>query len=101
MKLTIADVEHIAHLARLDLADAEKEQYTEELSAILTLVEVLQQVDTTGVKPTSHITAELDELRPDVVVQLDDITRGKLIALFPESKADLLVVPPVFTEYKK
>lgn len=101
MKLTTADVEHIANLARLDLSDAEKEQYTSELSAILSFVEVLQGVDTAGVSPTSHITATLDELRPDVPVQLDDVARAKLVASFPVSKADLLVVPPVFSEYKE
>lgn len=101
MKLTTADVEHIALLARLDLTEQEKEHYTTELSAILSFVEGLQSVDTTGVEPTSHITEELSELRPDVAIQCDDETRAHLIALFPASKADLLTVAPVFSAYKE
>lgn len=100
MKLTTADVEHIALLARLELTEQEKEHYTTELSAILSFVEGLQSVDTTGIEPTSHITEELTELRPDVVVQCDDETRARLIASFPASKADLLTVAPVFSAYK-
>ncbi len=101
MKLTVDDVEHIARLARLDLSDAEKERYTTELSAILSYAEILQEVDTTGVAPTSHITDELAVLRPDVAIQCDDVTRARLIGSFPQSKADLLTVAPVFSSYKQ
>lgn len=101
MKLTTADVMRIAQLARLDLTESEQERYTSELSAILSYAEMLGEVDTTGVQPTAHITAELGELRPDAVMQCDDRTRAQLIAQFPQSKADLLTVAPVFSSYKQ
>jgi len=101
MKLTTDDVLHIAKLSRLELTNAETERYTEELSAILSFVETLQEVDTTGVLPTSHITETLDELRADSVVQISDIERAQLIAQFPASKADLLTVSQVFSSYKE
>lgn len=101
MKLTVENVERIAGLARLDLSDAEKERYTTELSAILSYAEILQEVATDGVAPTSHITDELADLRPDVAVQCDDTTRAKLIGSFPDAKADLLTVAPVFSSYKE
>ncbi len=100
MKLTTEDVERVARLARLELSADETERYTTELTAILSFVEGLQAVDTTGVAPTSYITDELDELRADDVVQIDAGERAQLIDAFPVSKADLLVVPPVFSNYK-
>ncbi|MCX6780777.1 MAG: Asp-tRNA(Asn)/Glu-tRNA(Gln) amidotransferase subunit GatC [Candidatus Magasanikbacteria bacterium] len=101
MKLSREEVEHIALLARLELTEAEKERYATELSAILGYVERLQEIDTTNVEPTSYITETLDALRPDTVVQLDEATRAELINEFPSSRADLLVVPPVFSDYKE
>lgn len=101
MKLTTEDVEHIAKLARLDLTDQEKERYTAELSAILSYVERLQELDTTNVEPTMHLTPELSALRPDTISQIDVTTRARLIAAFPSVKADMLAVPPVFSEYKE
>ena len=46
MKLTIEQVEHIAELAKLELTAAEKEQYREQLSAILEYADMLQTLDT-------------------------------------------------------
>lgn len=101
MKLSIEQVEHIAKLARLELTDAEKERYQTDLSAILSFVEVLQTLDTKKVKPTAHITEALESLREDVVVSVTDEERAQLVAAFPKSRAGLLAVPPVFTEYKE
>lgn len=101
MKLTIQDVEHIAHLARLDLTDAEKERYTTELSAILSYVENLQKLDTSAVEPTSHITETLSAPRADVPQPVSDEVRAKLVAAFPKTRAGLLAVPSVFIGYKE
>ena len=45
MSLTLADVEKIAHLARLELTEAEKQKYLEQLSAILHYAERLNELD--------------------------------------------------------
>ena len=54
-KLTRADVERIAALARLDLSASEVTLFVHQLGDILTYVEQLQQLDTSGVPPTAHI----------------------------------------------
>ncbi len=46
MSITIKDVEHVANLARLDLSEAEKEQFAGQLNAILKYAEKLNQLDT-------------------------------------------------------
>jgi aspartyl-tRNA(Asn)/glutamyl-tRNA(Gln) amidotransferase subunit C len=55
MSLSIQEVEHIARLGRLELSDAEKEQFTEQLNEIIHYVEILNQLDTAGVEPTAHV----------------------------------------------
>jgi aspartyl-tRNA(Asn)/glutamyl-tRNA(Gln) amidotransferase subunit C len=67
MSLTLQDVEKIAHLARLELTDAEKAQYLEQLTAILEYAEMLTELDLTGIAPTAHAIAQENVLRDDVV----------------------------------
>lgn len=63
--ITKDQVEHIAKLARIELTDAEKEKMTKELGAILTYVEKLNEVDTTGVESTAQVTGLEDVFRKD------------------------------------
>lgn len=67
MSLTIQEVEHIARLARLELSDAEKEEYTGQLNEILSFVEKLNQLDTTGIEPTAHAIQVQNVFRKDEI----------------------------------
>ena len=51
---THADVERVAHLARLELTHEEKDLFARQLAEILAYAEQIQRVDTEGVPPTSH-----------------------------------------------
>jgi aspartyl-tRNA(Asn)/glutamyl-tRNA(Gln) amidotransferase subunit C len=67
MKVDIADVEHVALLARLQLSAAEKEVFTGQLNAILEYVEKLNELDTTGVEATYHAVPNQNVMRQDEV----------------------------------
>jgi aspartyl-tRNA(Asn)/glutamyl-tRNA(Gln) amidotransferase subunit C len=54
MSLTRDQVRWVAHLARLELSDAELAAMTPQLSAILDYVNQLQQVNTDNVEPLAH-----------------------------------------------
>ena len=54
MSLTADDVRWVAHLARLELTDAELETMTRQLGAIVGYVDQLRQADTDGVEPLAH-----------------------------------------------
>jgi aspartyl-tRNA(Asn)/glutamyl-tRNA(Gln) amidotransferase subunit C len=69
MKLTKDQVQKIANLAKLKLSDEEVEKYSNQLSDILTWVEVLKEVDTSGVKETNQVTGLTNIVRPDLVKQ--------------------------------
>jgi len=65
MTLTLAEVEHIAQLARLKLTPAEKELYRAQLSAILEYAARLQKLDTSGIPPTASVLPPRSVLRED------------------------------------
>ena len=69
MSLSITDVKYIAHLARIELNDAEAEATLHKLSGILGLIEQMQAVDTTGITPMSHSQDLTQRLREDVVTE--------------------------------
>ncbi len=65
MKISIKEVEKIAHLARLDIEDGLKETLAEQLSHILDYMDTLQKVDVTGVTPVSGAAFMNNVLRQD------------------------------------
>jgi aspartyl-tRNA(Asn)/glutamyl-tRNA(Gln) amidotransferase subunit C len=67
VKLTRDDVLKLARLARLDLTDAEVEEYSHELSEILQYVEQLATVDVAGLQPTNQVTGLTNVMRDDEV----------------------------------
>jgi aspartyl-tRNA(Asn)/glutamyl-tRNA(Gln) amidotransferase subunit C len=96
MSLTLADVEKIAHLARLELTEAEKQQYLEQLSAILDYAERLNELDLTNILPTSHAIAQQNIMRPDVPeasLPMDD-----LLFNAPQKKENQFVVQAVLDD---
>jgi len=65
MKLTRAEVEHIAELAKLGLTEEEREKFREQLSAILEYAEMLQRLDTEAIPPTATVLPLRNVMRPD------------------------------------
>ena len=85
MKITKQEVEHVARLARLELSEQETDKLTEQLSNILTYVEQLNKLDTSGVEPTSHVLDLRNVMRDDVVVP--GLSQERALANAPEKAA--------------
>ena len=66
MKITRAEVEHVAKLARLELSDEEKETFTGQMDAILAYVDKLNELDTSGIIPTAHAVPMENSFRDDM-----------------------------------
>ena len=96
MKLSPQEIEDIATLARLELSDAEKKMYAEQLSVVLEYMKILDEVDTSNVEETCQVTGLMDVVREDEVVDSGMNTKGKLIESFPEKEGDMLKVQAVF-----
>jgi aspartyl-tRNA(Asn)/glutamyl-tRNA(Gln) amidotransferase subunit C len=93
MKLTLAEVEHIAELARLDLTPEEKERYRQQLSAVLEHASRLQEVDTSQIPPTSSVLPPRSVLRNDVAIEFP--ARKELLDAAPCKEGNQYRVPPV------
>jgi aspartyl-tRNA(Asn)/glutamyl-tRNA(Gln) amidotransferase subunit C len=63
--LSIEDVERIAALAHIELTDTEKQLFTRQLAGILAYAQQLQEVDTSGVPATAHVSGDLRAERDD------------------------------------
>jgi len=93
MSLTLAQVNRIAHLARIDISQAEAEKTRDELNRIFELIEQMQAVDVSGVSPMSHALNVTQPLREDDATECDQ--RDAILGVAPETEAGLYLVPKV------
>jgi aspartyl-tRNA(Asn)/glutamyl-tRNA(Gln) amidotransferase subunit C len=93
MALDKATVAHIATLARIRLSEAELEPLADELSHILTWVEQLNEVDTTGVSPMASAAAASLPMRDDAVT--DGGCRVAILGNAPRAARGFFAVPKV------
>lgn len=93
MQLTPADVRKVASLARLKVTDAEVESLSADLTAILGYVDVLNEVDTTGVEPMVHAVELSNVLRADVIVE--SLPRETALSNAPQSNGRYFLVPAI------
>jgi aspartyl-tRNA(Asn)/glutamyl-tRNA(Gln) amidotransferase subunit C len=93
MSLNTSDVKRIAHLARIEINDAEAEATLQKLSGILGLIEQMQAVDTTGITPMSHSQDVTQRLREDVVTKTNQ--RDEFQKNAPATESGLYLVPKV------
>jgi aspartyl-tRNA(Asn)/glutamyl-tRNA(Gln) amidotransferase subunit C len=94
--LSRSDVEHVAHLARLGLTDAELGLLEGQLNHILDQYAKLAELDTDAIEPTAQ-TIELENiLREDVVIPslpVDEVLRNA-----PLTAGGYIVSPPLLGE---
>ena len=93
MSLSNDQVGHIARLARIAVSASELEATRDKLNGIFGLIEQMQAVDTTGVKPMSHPQELATRLRPDLVTEADRREAFQKVA--PQTEAGLYLVPKV------
>jgi aspartyl-tRNA(Asn)/glutamyl-tRNA(Gln) amidotransferase subunit C len=93
LSLSKDQVQHIATLARLRLADDEVGDVVEKLSRIVDFVDQLQASATDGVTPMAHPLNQTQRLRADEVSEVDD--RERIQANAPAVQDGLYLVPKV------
>ena len=86
-------VRHIAHLARIAVADEEVEHLKGELNAILAFVEQLSEVDVAGVEPMTSVTPMAMKKRPDTVT--DGGNAEAVLQNAPAREGNYFAVPKV------
>ena len=92
-KLSRADVEHVAHLARLGLSEEELARLEGQLNHILDQYAVLATLDTEHIPPTAQTIELANILREDVVQR--SLAVDEALANAPERSGDHFVVPAI------
>jgi aspartyl-tRNA(Asn)/glutamyl-tRNA(Gln) amidotransferase subunit C len=88
------DVLHLAQLSSLQLADNEIDKLQEDIGSILTYVQQLSELDTSGIEPTYQVTDLENVWRNDTVID-SGVSREQLLTLSPASFNNQVKVPKV------
>jgi aspartyl-tRNA(Asn)/glutamyl-tRNA(Gln) amidotransferase subunit C len=87
------EVKHVAHLARLAVTEEEAEKFAKQLGAIIEFAEELNELDTTNVKPTTHVLKMRNIMREDKPAKglpLEDVLKNA-----PEHQDGQIKVPTI------
>ena len=93
MKITTREVRYVADLARLELSPEEVELFTGDMNRILEYMDQLNELDTAGVEPTSHVLSLKNVFREDVVGE--SLTVDEVLANAPRQDKGHFVVPKI------
>jgi aspartyl-tRNA(Asn)/glutamyl-tRNA(Gln) amidotransferase subunit C len=95
-RISLADVEHVARLARLALSDDEKERMRQQLDRILGYIAKLNELDTEGVEPTTHAIRMVNVMREDEVQA--SFPPEAMLANAPERAGEFFRVPRIIED---
>lgn len=87
-------IEYVGILAKLELSDDEKEQAKKDMGSMLDYIDKLNELDTEGIEPMSHVFPVDNVFREDVVTNGDD--REQMLANAPQKKEGTYMVPKTF-----
>lgn len=93
MKISEAEVRHVAKLSKLEFSDQETVEFATTLSKIVDMVELLNEVDTTGVAVTTTMADRKNVLREDIAQKGESCEA--LFKNVPESQDHFIKVPAI------
>ncbi|OCA82991.1 asparaginyl/glutamyl-tRNA amidotransferase subunit C [Bacillus sp. FJAT-27225] len=95
-RISLDQVRHVANLARLEINDNEAERFSQQLGAIITFAEQLNELDTEGVEPTSHVLMMTNVLREDKAES--GLPREQVLKNAPDRQDGYFRVPSILEE---
>jgi aspartyl-tRNA(Asn)/glutamyl-tRNA(Gln) amidotransferase subunit C len=87
------EIERVALLARIKLAEEEKELFSKQLGSILQYIDKLNELDTKDVEPTSHVLSIKNIFREDRTIP--SLSKDKALLNAPDSAGDFYRVPKI------
>jgi aspartyl-tRNA(Asn)/glutamyl-tRNA(Gln) amidotransferase subunit C len=93
MSIERTDIEKVANLAKIALSEQNVIETTERINRVLSLVDQLQKVDTSGVAPMAHPLDAVQRLRADTVTESNNREHNQACA--PATENGLYLVPKV------
>ena len=92
-KISDETIEYVGILAKLELSDEEKEQAKKDMETMLDYIDTLNELDTEGIEPMSHVFPVNNVFREDVVEQR--YSREMLLKNAPAARDGFVCVPKV------
>lgn len=99
-KLSKSEVEHVAHLAGLELSPSQIKRFSKQLSEVITYFEELSEVDTSRIEPTSQTTGLENVRRADEIRIEDSLGQDEALSGTDKTHNGYFVVPHVFGEQR-
>lgn len=93
MKISADEVSHVAKLARLNLSAEEVDTMAGQLDKILSYVAKLDELDTQGIEPTTHVLSLHNAFREDKVSE--SLQQETALANAPQQNGEAFIVPRV------
>jgi aspartyl-tRNA(Asn)/glutamyl-tRNA(Gln) amidotransferase subunit C len=93
LRITRIDVEHVAQLARLRFSEDQLVLFTEQLNTLLSYFDKLQEVDTTGIEPSTHAVSLCNAFREDM--PRPSIVEDEALRNAPASERGCFKVPKI------
>ncbi len=87
------EIGHVAGLARLKLADSEKELFSKQVDSIINYIDKLNELDTSGIKPTAHVLPISNVFREDELKT--SLPRDKALQNSPVKDESFYRVPKI------
>ena len=90
-KISDETIEYVGILAKLELSEEEKEAAKKDMEQMLDYIDTLNELDTTGIEPMSHVFPVQNVFREDVVTNGDN--HEAMLANAPKQKENQYQVP--------
>ena len=87
-------IEYVGILAKLELSGEEKEAAKRDMGRMLDYIDKLNELDTSGVEPMSHVFSVQNVFREDIVTNGDE--SDKILRNAPDEKDNMFLVPKTF-----
>ena len=87
-------IEYVGILAKLELSGEEKEAAKKDMGRMLDYIDKLNELDTSGVEPMSHVFPVQNVFREDIVTNGDE--SGRILRNAPDEKDNMFLVPKTF-----
>lgn len=87
------DVEYVARLARMRLTEEEKKLFSKQMEDIFSYLDKLNELDTTGVEPTSHVIDRKNVFREDKAKP--SLPKDQIMAGAPDASDGCFIVPKI------
>jgi aspartyl-tRNA(Asn)/glutamyl-tRNA(Gln) amidotransferase subunit C len=95
-RISKTEVEKVAKLARLQLSEAELDEFTEQLGSVIEYVEKMNKLDTDQVEPLAHCLPVSNVFREDVVKE--SLGPEKTLANAPDNDGEFFKVPRILDD---